>query len=82
MRLSEFRLLSGGEWRSAAARNHTARARRSGRLRQEMFGAPEKTKPTSYEENSHRFPAEANRASRPVGVALRPRICGDTPMGA
>ena len=24
MRLSEFRLLSGGEWRSAAARNHTA----------------------------------------------------------
>ena len=22
-----------------------------------MFGAPEKTKPTSYEENSHRFPA-------------------------
>ena len=49
-------MLSGGEWRSSRQEPHS-RARRSGRLRQEMFGAREKTKPTGYEENTHRIPA-------------------------
>ena len=49
-------MLSGGTWRSSRHGPHS-RARGSGRLRQEMFGAREKTKPTGYEENTHRLPA-------------------------
>jgi len=72
-------MLSGGEWRSSRQEPHS-RARRSGRLRQEMFGAREKTKPTGYEENTHRLPA------RPTALlplwAPPPGISGDRPMVA
>ena len=49
-------MLRGGEWRSSR-HEPQSRARRSGRLRQAMFGAREKTKPTGYEENTHQLPA-------------------------
>ena len=71
-------MLSGDEWRSSR-HEPDRRARRSGRLRQEMFVARKRRSNWLRREYSP-APREANRACPPVGTP--PGISGDTPMGA
>src|SRR5215510_3484426 len=71
-------MLSGGEWCSSR-HEPDSRARRSGRWRQEMFRAREKTKPTGYE-NTHRLPARPT-ALLPLWAPPNGHS-SDSPMGA